>query len=221
MNDSKRSLLVQPPRVAYVRISHGHFSHYHSTFSRMGRPEVAAYGGEEPVQVSALPGAPLKPMSCRVPFRSDEPGGARFTRDMKRELRYGRAGAFPKFVEGVRSTVGRSLGSASRVAAAAPSAPALTGHKRGTLFVVHRESYHHRVVQPLRQPRRGFRGGDLEIRCGRTVPQCPVQFRYVKSRSDLESLTYAKSTNPTLTRQAQSRAECSLCRVADTNLQPD
>ena len=36
----------------------------------------------------------------------------------------------------VRSTVGRSLGSASRVAAAAPSAPALTGHKRGTLFVV-------------------------------------------------------------------------------------
>ena len=59
-----------------------------------------------------------------------------------------------------------------------------------------RESYHHRVVQPLRQPRRGFRGGDLEIRCGRTVPQCPVQFRYVKSRSDLESLTYAKSTNP-------------------------
>ena len=63
------------------------------------------------------------------------------------------------------------------------------------------ESYHHRVVQPLRQPRRGFRGGDLEIRCGRTVPQCPVQFRYVKSRSDLESLTYAKSTNPTLTRQ--------------------
>ena len=97
---------------------------------------MAAYGGEEPVQVSALPGAPLKPMSCRVPFRSDEPGGARFTRDMKRELRYGRAGAFPKFVEGVRSTVGRSLGSASRVAAAAPSAPALTGHKRGTLFVV-------------------------------------------------------------------------------------
>ena len=169
----------------------------------------------------------------------------------------------------VRSTVGRSLGSASRVAAATPSAPALTGHKRGTLFVVQpsakyaersqydfeggagrrerrkqlgcgrsrgrrvrgvprtfarrryrlsmraiateprwwdRESYHHRVVQPLRQPRRGFRGGDLEIRCGRTVPQCPVQFRYVKSRSDLESLTYAKSTNP-LTRQAQSRAE--------------
>ena len=43
------------------------------------------------------------------------------------------------------------------------------------------------------------RGGDLEIRYGRTVPQCPVQFRYVKSRSDLESLTYArnyKSTNP-------------------------